>query len=69
VRAEGTANVNPKPANLSDDDFALLIRLEPVSTPSRPGNPPRPGERIERLVALLLSLGERGLVRFTIRRS
>jgi hypothetical protein len=61
----GAADVNPKTANPSDDDVALLTRLEAGEHTFRPGNPPRPEESFERLVALLLSLRERGLVRFT----
>jgi hypothetical protein len=57
--------VTPKPANLSDDDFALLTRLAAGEHTFRPGNHPRPGESFEALVAQLLSLRERDLVRFT----
>jgi hypothetical protein len=57
--------VSPKPVNLSDDDVALLTRLEAGEHTFRPGTQPRPGESFEGLVAELLSLRERGLVRFT----
>jgi len=57
--------VSPKAINLSDDDVALLTRLEAGEHTFRPGTQPRPGESFEGLVAELLSLRERGLVRFT----
>jgi hypothetical protein len=57
--------VKPKPANLSDSDVALLTRLAGGEHTFRPGNPPRPEESFEGLVAQLLTLRERGLVRFT----
>ena len=56
--------MTPRPANLSDTDFSLLTRLEAGEHTFRPGNPPRPGESFEGLVAQLLNLRERGLVRF-----
>jgi len=57
--------VNPKAVNLSDKDFALLTRLDAGEHTFRPGSQPRPGESFEGLLAELLSLRERGLVRFT----
>ena len=56
--------MTPRPANLSDEDFALLTRLEAGEHTFRPGTHPRPGESFEGLVTQLLSLRERGLVRF-----
>ena len=56
--------MSPKPVKLSDDDIALLTRLEAGEHTFRPGSHPRPGESFEGLVAELLSLRERGLVRF-----
>jgi hypothetical protein len=61
-RTEGS---NPKPSRLSDQDFALLTRLEAGEHTFRPGTQPRLGESFEGLVAELLSLRDRGLVRFT----
>jgi hypothetical protein len=58
-------NVSPKPVKLSDSDYALLTRLERGEHTFRPGTQPRPGESFEEFVAELLSLRERGLVRFT----
>ena len=60
-----TAAVSPKPVNLSDEDVALLTRLEAGEHTFRPGTQPRLGESFEGLVAELLSLRERGLVRFS----
>ena len=57
--------MSPKGVNLSDEDFALLARLEAGEHTFRPGTQPRPGESFEGLVAELLSLRERGLVRFS----
>jgi hypothetical protein len=58
-------NVSPKPIKLSDSDVALLTRLERGEHTLRPGTQPRPGQSFEEFVAELLSLRERGLVRFT----
>lgn len=56
--------MSPKP-NLSDDDVTLLTRLDAGEHTFRPGTQPRPGESFEGLVAEVLSLRERGLVRFS----
>ena len=56
--------MKPKPAHLTENDFALLTRLDTGEHTFRPGTQPRPGESFEGLVAELLSLRERGLVRF-----
>jgi hypothetical protein len=57
--------VKPKLVNLSEKDFALLSRLEAGEHTFRPGTQPGPGENFDGLIAELLSLRERGLVRFT----
>lgn len=49
---------------LSDADAALLGRLELGEHTFRPGTVPRPGEDFDALVAHLLELRERNLVRF-----
>jgi hypothetical protein len=51
-------------SKLSDDDVALLSRLEAGEHTFRPGNPPRPGEDFEALVDHLRALRDRDLVRF-----
>jgi hypothetical protein len=56
--------VSPKPIKLSDEDFAMLARLEAGEHTFRPGNPPRPGEEFDWLVAHLHALRQRGLLRF-----
>jgi len=49
---------------LSDEDFAMLARLEAGEHTFRPGNQPRPGQDFDWLVVHLLELRQRGLVRF-----